>query len=167
MAVKLAINGFGRIGRLAFRQIMYRNSNIEVVGINDLTSAETLAHLLKYDSVHGKFKGDISVEGTTLIVNGKRISIYAERAIESIPWSGVDVVLESTGVFTKREDLERHLAVSGAKKVVLSAPAKGDLDATVVIGVNCQKLTGTEKTLSNASCTTNCLAPMVKVLNDI
>jgi glyceraldehyde 3-phosphate dehydrogenase len=166
MAIKLAINGFGRIGRLAFRHIFYRNADIEVIGINDLTSAETLAHLLKYDSVHGKFKGEISVEGNVLIVNGKRIPISAERAIESIPWKNVDVVLESTGVFTDRESLEKHIAASGAKKVILSAPAKGELDATVVLGVNDNVITGNEKTLSNASCTTNCLAPMVKVLND-
>ena len=165
MAIKLAINGFGRIGRLAFREIMYRNSEIEVVGINDLTSAETLAHLLKFDSVHGRFQGDIAVDGNTLVVNGKNIPISAERSIESIPWKNHDIVLESTGVYTKREDLERHLT-SGAKKIVLSAPAKGDLDATIVLGVNDNVLTGNEKTLSNASCTTNCLAPMVKVLND-
>jgi glyceraldehyde 3-phosphate dehydrogenase len=166
MAIKLAINGFGRIGRLAFRHIMYRNSDIEIVGINDLTSADTLAHLLKFDSVHSRFKGDVSVDGNVLVVNGKRIPITAERTIESIPWKNVDVVLESTGVYTKREDLERHIAASGARKVILSAPAKGDLDATVVLGVNENVLTGKEKTLSNASCTTNCLAPMVKVLND-
>jgi glyceraldehyde 3-phosphate dehydrogenase len=166
MAIKLAINGFGRIGRLAFREIMYRNAAIEVVGINDLTSAATLAHLLKYDSVHGKFKGEISVSDNTLIVNGKKIPISAEKAIEAIPWKNVDIVLESTGVFTNRESLEKHLAASGAKKVVLSAPAKGELDATVVLGVNDKTLTGSEKTLSNASCTTNCLAPMVRVLND-
>ena len=165
MAIKLAINGFGRIGRLVFREIMYRNSDIEVIGINDLTSAETLAHLLKFDSVHGKFKGDVKVDGNILIVNGKNIPISAERSIENIPWKNPDIVLESTGVFTKREDLERHL-LSGAKKVVLSAPAKGELDATIVLGVNDNVITGNEKTLSNASCTTNCLAPMVKVLND-
>ena len=165
MAIKLAINGFGRIGRLVFREIMYRNSDIEVIGINDLTSAETLAHLLKFDSVHGRFQGDIKVEGNSLIVNEKNIPISAERNIENIPWKNPDVVLESTGVFTKREELERHLG-SGAKKVVLSAPAKGELDATIVLGVNDDVLTGNEKTLSNASCTTNCLAPMVKVLND-
>ncbi len=166
MALKIAINGFGRIGRLVFRELMQRNVDIEIAGINDLTNAATLAHLLKYDSVHGKFKGDIAVDGNNLIVNGKTIAISAERAIASIPWKNVDIVLESTGVFTDRASLEQHLAASGAKKVVLSAPAKGELDATVVIGVNCNTLTGKEKTLSNASCTTNCLAPMVKVLND-
>jgi len=165
MAIKLAINGFGRIGRLAFREIMYRNSEIEVIGINDLTSAETLAHLLKFDSVHGIFQGEIKVEGNALVVNGKNIPISAERSIETIPWKNPDIVLESTGVFTKREELEKHLS-SGANKIVLSAPAKGELDATIVLGVNDSILTGNEKTLSNASCTTNCLAPMVKVLND-
>ncbi|MBQ6268526.1 MAG: type I glyceraldehyde-3-phosphate dehydrogenase [Bacteroidetes bacterium] len=164
--MKLAINGFGRIGRLVFRQLMYRNADVEVVGINDLTDANTLAHLLRYDSVHGLFNGSISVEGNYMIVNGKKVLISAERSIESIPWKDVDVVLESTGVYTDKESLEKHLASSGAKKVVLSAPAKGTLDATVVLGVNDNILTGKEKTLSNASCTTNCLAPMVKVLND-
>lgn len=165
MALKLAINGFGRIGRLVFRELMYRDADVEIVGINDLTSADTLAHLLKYDSVHGKFKGEISVEGNYMVVNGKKILISAERAIENIPWKNVDIVLEATGVFTDKENLEKHLVSSGAKKVVLSAPAKGSLDATIVIGVNDDILTGEERTLSNASCTTNCLAPMVKVLN--
>lgn len=165
MSLKLAINGFGRIGRLVLRELMYRNSNVEIVGINDLTSAETLAHLFKYDSVHGKFDGTISVDGNAMIINSKRIPISAERSIESIPWKNVDIVLESTGAFTDKESLEKHLASSGAKKVVLSAPAKGNLDATIVLGVNDDVLTGNEKTLSNASCTTNCLAPMVKVLH--
>ncbi len=166
MALRLAINGFGRIGRLVFRELINRNADVEFVGINDLTDAQTLAHLFKFDSVHGRFKGEVSVDGNVMTVNGKRIPISAEKAIESIPWKDVDIVLESTGVFTKREALEKHLAASGAKKVLLSAPAKGDLDATVVLGVNDSVMTGNEKTLSNASCTTNCLAPMVKVLND-
>ncbi|MCX8054959.1 MAG: type I glyceraldehyde-3-phosphate dehydrogenase [Ignavibacteria bacterium] len=166
MALRLAINGFGRIGRLAFREFVKRNADVEIVGINDLTDAATLAHLLKYDSVHGRFQGEVAVEGNELIVNGKRILISAEKTIESIPWKDVDIVLESTGVYTSREALERHIAASGAKKVVLSAPAKGDVDATVVLGVNDGILTGNEKTISNASCTTNCLAPMVKVLHD-
>jgi len=165
MSIKLAINGFGRIGRLVLRELVKRNSEVEFVGINDLTDASTLAHLLKYDSVHGKFQGEIAVEGSCIIVNGKRINISAERNIESIPWSGVDVVLESTGVFTDRPSLEKHIASSGARKVILSAPAKGELDATVVLGVNDDTLTGDEKTISNASCTTNCLAPMAKVLH--
>lgn len=166
MAIRLAINGFGRIGRLVFRELIKRNADVEFVGINDLTDAATLAHLLKYDSVHGRFQGEIAVEGNDMIVNGKRIKISAEKAIENIPWKEVDVVLESTGVYTNREALEKHIAASGAKKVLLSAPAKGDIDATIVLGVNDHTLTGNEKTISNASCTTNCLAPMVKVLHE-
>ena len=165
MAIKLAINGFGRIGRLAFRQAIKRGDEFEFIGINDLMDPHTLAHLLKYDSVHGKFEGDISVEGNDIIVNGRKIRITAERQIENLPWSDADVVLESTGVFRTRDTLMKHIA-NGAKKVVLSAPAKDELDATVVLGVNDDILTGDEKLLSNASCTTNCLAPMVKVLND-
>jgi glyceraldehyde 3-phosphate dehydrogenase len=165
MAIKLAINGFGRIGRLAFRQAMKREDEFEFIGINDLMDPHTLAHLLKYDSVHGKFDGTISVEGDSIIVNDKKIRITAERQIEALPWGDADVVLESTGVFRTREALMRHIA-NGAKKVVLSAPAKDELDATVVLGVNDDILTGDEKLLSNASCTTNCLAPLVKVLND-
>lgn len=166
MAIRLAINGFGRIGRLVFRELIKRNADVEFVGINDLTDAATLAHLLKYDSVHGRFNGTIAVEGNEMIVNGKRIKISAEKAIENIPWKDVDIVLESTGVYTNREALEKHIAASGAKKVLLSAPAKGEIDATIVLGVNDHTLTGNEKTISNASCTTNCLAPMVKVLHD-
>ncbi len=165
MAIRIAINGFGRIGRLVFREFINRNSDIEFAGINDLTSAATLAHLLKYDSVHGKFKGQIAVEDNNMVVNGKIIPIFAEKSLENIPWKDVDIVLESTGAFTKREQLEKHF-ISGAKKVILSAPAKDALDATIVLGVNDNILTGKEKILSNASCTTNCLAPMVKVLND-
>jgi glyceraldehyde 3-phosphate dehydrogenase len=165
MALRLAINGFGRIGRLALREAFGRNGQIEVVGINDLTDAPTLAHLLKYDSVHGKYKGTVAVEGNNIIVDGVSIPVSAEKQIENLPWKNVDIVLESTGVFTKREPLEKHLA-NGAKKVVLSAPAKEPLDATIVLGVNDNILTGNEKLISNASCTTNCLAPMVKVLND-
>ena len=165
MAIKLAINGFGRIGRMVFREAMKVRDEFEFVGINDLTDAKTLAHLLKYDSVHGKFPGKIAVEGNILIVDDIKITISAEKQIENLPWKdNVDIVLESTGVYTSKEQLERHLAI-GAKKVVLSAPAKDALDATVVLGVNDDILTGKEQTLSNASCTTNCLAPMVKVLN--
>lgn len=166
MSIRLAINGFGRIGRLALREALSRNNEFEFVGINDITDANTLAHLFKYDSVHGKFKGEISVEGDCIIVNGSKIRISAEREIEKLPWrNNVDVVLESTGVYTKRAPLEKHLA-NGAKKVVLSAPAKEELDATIVLGVNDNILNTNQKLLSNASCTTNCLAPMVKVLND-
>ncbi len=166
MAIRLAINGFGRIGRLVLREFVKRNSDIEIVGINDLTDSKTLAHLFKRDSVHGKFPGEISTDENGLIINGKRIAISAERNIDTIPWQDVDIVLESTGVYSTREALTRHVANCGAKKVVLSAPAKGEIDATIVLGVNEDILTGKEQYISNASCTTNCLAPMVKVLND-
>ncbi len=165
MAVNLAINGFGRIGRLVFRAAYSRKGEFNFVGINDLTDAATLAHLLKYDSVHGKFPGEVSSEGNNIIVDGNVIPVSAERNITDIPWKDVDVVLESTGVFRTKDMLVKHIE-NGAKKVVLSAPAKDTLDATVVLGVNDDVLTGKEKVLSNASCTTNCLAPMVKVLND-
>lgn len=165
MPLKLAINGFGRIGRLAFREAFLRNADIEFVGINDITDSATLAHLLKYDSIHGKFPGDVKSTENSIIVNNVEIPISSERQIENLPWKDVDVVLESTGVFRRREQLNLHIQ-NGAKKVVLSAPAKDQLDATVVIGVNDHTLTGEEKLLSNASCTTNCLAPMVKVLHD-
>lgn len=166
MSVRVAINGFGRIGRLVFREFINRNADVEFVGINDLTNAATLAHLFKYDSVHGKFQGDVKVEGNNIVINGKIIPISAERSVENIPWKNVDVVIESTGVFTKRDQLLKHIENTGAKKVVLTAPAKEPLDATVVLGVNDFVLKGDERLLSNASCTTNCLAPMVKVLND-
>jgi glyceraldehyde 3-phosphate dehydrogenase len=165
MAIRLAINGFGRIGRLVFRTAFAKGSTFEFVGINDLTDAKTLGHLLKYDSVHGKLPWPIEVDGDTIIVDGKAIPVSGERDIEDLPWKDVDIVLESTGVFRTREPLEKHLA-NGAKKVLLSAPAKEELDATIVLGVNDSVLTGDEKLISNASCTTNCLAPMVKILND-
>ncbi len=166
MAIKLAINGFGRIGRLAFRQAFASKDKYEFVGINDITDAKTLGHLLKYDSVHGKFPGEVIVEGNHIIVDGISVPVSSERNIEDLPWkNNVDIVLESTGVFRTREPLEKHIA-NGAKKVVLSAPAKEKLDATIVLGVNEKDLKGDEKLISNASCTTNCLAPMIKVLND-
>lgn len=165
MSVKLAINGFGRIGRLAFREIYNRNLDIEVIGINDLTDSKTLAHLLKYDSVHGRFAGIVESKDGAIVVNGKEIKISAERNPEDIPWVNPDIVLESTGVFSTREAMSRHFK-SGAKKVVLSAPAKDQMDANIVLGVNEEILTGDEKLISNASCTTNCLAPMVKVLDE-
>lgn len=165
MKTRIAINGFGRIGRLVFR-IAAKNPSLEIVGINDLTDAQTLAHLLKYDSVHGKFEGRVEAAENAIIVNGKHIPISAEKLIENLPWKdGVDVVIESTGKYTKREECARHVT-NGAKKVILTAPAKDTVDATVVLGVNDNILTGQELVLSNASCTTNCLAPMVKVLND-
>lgn len=165
MAVRIAINGFGRIGRLVFRHAMARKEKFDFVGINDLTDAKTLAHLLKYDSVHGRFQGTVEVEGNDLIVNGDRITISAEKTIEGLKWSDVDVVIESTGHYSQRSELEKHLA-NGAKRVVLTAPAKDKVDATVVLGVNDDVLTPEMKIISNASCTTNCLAPMVKVLLD-
>lgn len=162
---RIAINGFGRIGRLAFR-IMQNRNDIEVVAINDLTDVNTLAHLLKYDSVHGKFDGDVSVVDGNFVVNGKTINVAAERNPTNLPWGdlSVDVVIESTGVFTHSDKASAHLG-AGAKKVVISAPAKGNLK-TVVLGVNDEILTEDDKIVSNASCTTNCLAPMAKVFND-
>jgi len=164
--IKVGINGFGRIGRLVYRQAL-KNSDIEVVAINDLTDAATLAHLLKYDSNHGKFDGEVSVDGNDLVVNGATLKVFAERDPAALPWKdlGVEIVVESTGIFTSKEKAGKHLE-AGAKKVIISAPAKGDVDATVVLGVNDNILTGSEEVMSNASCTTNCLAPMVKVLND-
>jgi len=164
MAIKVGINGFGRIGRLVFRRCL-EIGGFDFVGINDLTDAATLAHLLKYDSVHGKFKGEVKVEGTELIVNGDRIKITAERDPSKLNWKGVDVVIESTGVFRDKESCMKHVT-AGAKKVILTVPPKGEIDAMIVLGVNENDLTGKEQVVSNASCTTNCLAPMVKVLND-
>ncbi len=164
MAIKVGINGFGRIGRLVFRRAM-EIGGFDFVSVNDLTDATTLAHLLKYDSVHGKFKGTVTVDGNDLIINGDRLKITAERDPANLDWSNVDIVIESTGIFLTREALSNHLK-NGAKKVVLTVPAKDDIDATIVLGVNDDTLTGEERIVSNASCTTNCLAPIVKVLND-
>jgi glyceraldehyde 3-phosphate dehydrogenase len=164
MATRIAINGFGRIGRLVFRIIKNRGLDVEVGGINDLTDAKTLAHLLKHDSAHGRFAGTVEATDTSMVVNGNTIEISAQKKIEDLPWSDLDLVIEATGVFTKNEQLRAHL--KHARKVLLTAPAKDDPDATVVLGVNDNILTGNEVTLSNASCTTNCLAPMVKVLLD-
>lgn len=164
MAIKVGINGFGRIGRLVFRRAL-EVGGFDFVSINDLTDAATLAHLLKYDSVHGRFKGTVEVDGNDLIINGDRLRITAERDPNNLDWSGVDVVIEATGIFLTREVLSTHLK-NGARKVLLTVPAKDEIDATVVLGVNDSVLTGEEKIVSNASCTTNCLAPMVKVLHD-
>jgi glyceraldehyde 3-phosphate dehydrogenase len=163
--IKVAINGFGRIGRLTFRALLEKD-NVEVVGINDLTDNNTLAHLLKYDSVHGRFNGTVSSDEHSITVNGNRIEVFAEREPKNLPWGklGVDVVLESTGRFVDEKGAGGHLE-AGAKKVVISAPAKGNI-TTVVLGVNDDVLTGNETIVSNASCTTNCLAPMAKVLDD-
>ncbi|MGL6063712.1 MAG: type I glyceraldehyde-3-phosphate dehydrogenase [Fusobacteriaceae bacterium] len=165
MAVKVAINGFGRIGRLALR-LMANNPEFEVVAINDLTDAKTLAHLFKYDSSQGRFNGTIDIVEGGFVVNGKTIKVVAERDPKNLPWGqlAVDVVLECTGIFTAKEKAELHIA-AGAKKVVISAPATGDIK-TVVYNVNHNILDGTETVISGASCTTNCLAPMVKVLQD-
>ena len=171
MGIKVAINGFGRIGRLTFRNLFDRD-DVEIVAVNDLTDNKTLATLLKYDSIHGRFDADVSYTDQHLIVNGQSINAYEMRNPAELPWAdlGVDVVVESTGVFTRRATNDRagydtHLA-AGARKVVLSAPAKDDPDLTVVIGVNDDKLTKAMHCISNASCTTNCLAPIAKVLND-
>jgi len=168
MSIKLGINGFGRIGRLCFRALLEREENeVEIVGINDLTDAETLATLLKYDSVHGQFPGDVRLEDSTLVVDGDGFPVFSEKDPTNLPWGDhdTDVVIESTGVFRTYDQAAQHLE-AGADKVVISAPAKSDVDAMVVLGVNDEILTGDEKVVSNASCTTNCLAPLVKVLDD-
>lgn len=166
MAVKVGINGFGRIGRNVFRVIAEREG-IDVVAVNDLTDARTLSILLKYDSVHGKFKGDIDSKENAIIVKGKKVRLTKEKDPAKLPWKelGVEVVIESTGIFTKKADCEKHLE-AGAKKVILSAPAKDQLDATIVMGINENVLKPEHKIVSNASCTTNCLAPLAKVIND-
>ena len=162
---KIAINGFGRIGRMTAR-VLLQKSDMQLVAINDLADAKTLAHLFKYDSVHGIFKGEISVKGKDLIVNGKKIHLYQEKSPENLPWGKeeIDVVIESTGLFRDRASAEKHLK-AGAGKVLISAPAKDDDIKTVVLGINEDILDGTEKVLSNASCTTNSLAPLVKILD--
>jgi glyceraldehyde 3-phosphate dehydrogenase len=166
--IKVAINGFGRIGRLTLRAALNR-SDIEIVAVNDLTNSKTLAHLLKYDSVHGKFPGTVAVDGDYLVINGKKVKVYAERDPGNLPWKehNIDVVVESTGVFRSRDKISKHLE-AGAKKVVLTVPSKAadDVDATVVLGVNDHDIKPEHKIYSNASCTTNCLAPFAKVLND-
>ncbi|MBI5429500.1 MAG: type I glyceraldehyde-3-phosphate dehydrogenase [Nitrosomonadales bacterium] len=165
MAIKVGINGFGRIGRMAFRAIAKDFPEIEVVAINDLLEPNYLAYMLKFDSVHGNFKGDIAVDGTTLIVNGKKIRLTAEKDPANLKWNevGADIVIESTGFFLTKETCQKHID-AGAKKVVQSAPSKDDTPM-FVYGVNHEKYAG-EKIVSAASCTTNCLAPVAKVLND-
>jgi glyceraldehyde 3-phosphate dehydrogenase len=167
MAVKVAINGFGRIGRCAFRAALKGGFDIDFVAINDLTDAKTLGHLLKYDSVHGIANFEVSVEEDQIVVNGKKIKVLSNKDAGSLPWKdlGVDVVIESTGIFRKREQAAKHLE-AGAKKVVITAPAD-DPDITVVLGVNFDKYEKDKHhVISNASCTTNCLAPVAKILND-
>ena len=163
----IAINGFGRIGRLVLRVILDKYPQLNVVAINDLTDAATLAFLFKYDSVHKIYPGEISSEDNYLVVNGKKIKIFAERDPENLPWKdlGVEYVVESTGLFTSKEKASKHLK-AGAKKVVLTAPAKDAVDATIVMGVNHKTLKAEDTIISNASCTTNCLAPVAKVLQD-
>jgi len=162
---KIGINGFGRIGRLAFRAALNR-PEIEVVGINDLVSPDYMAYMLQYDSTHGRFKGTVAVEAGNLVVNGKKIRVTAEKDPANLKWSdvGAEIVIESTGLFLSQADGQKHIA-AGARKVVMSAPAKDDTP-TFVMGVNHKKLTAEHTIVSNASCTTNCLAPIAKVLND-
>jgi glyceraldehyde 3-phosphate dehydrogenase len=165
MAIKVGINGFGRIGRMVFRAAVKDFADVEVVGINDLLEPDYLAYMLRYDSVHGRFKGDVSVDGNTLIVNGRRIRLTAVKDPAELKWGevGADVVVESTGLFLAKDTAEKHLA-AGAKKVIMSAPSKDDTPM-FVYGVNHTKYAG-EAIISNASCTTNCLAPVAKVLHD-
>jgi len=169
MAVKIAINGYGRIGRNVLRALYEANrtDEMQIVAINDLGNAATNAHLTKFDTAHGMFPGDVSVEGDYMIVNGDKIKVCAERNPADLPWGelGVDAVLECTGIFRTREKAALHLQ-AGAKKVVISAPAGDPVDATIVYGVNDSVLKATDTVISNASCTTNCLAPMVKPLHD-
>ncbi|HOW43003.1 MAG TPA: type I glyceraldehyde-3-phosphate dehydrogenase [Candidatus Omnitrophota bacterium] len=180
MAVKIGINGFGRIGRLVARAVLERkNSSLELVAVNDLFDAKTNAHLFKYDSVHGRFPGDVKAEGEDIVVNGKKIRVLAKRDPSELPWKdfGVDIVVESTGLFTVKKDgvnkkgkevkgAENHITKGGAKKVVISAPAEGE-DITIVMGVNDEKYDPKlHNVVSNASCTTNCLGPIAKVIND-
>ena len=162
---KLAINGFGRIGRISFRALL-KKDGLEVVAINDLTDTKTLAHLFKHDSSHGAFEGEVSYDSENLLINGKKIRVYAIKNPADLPWKelGIDIVLESTGLFNDKERAEAHIK-AGARKVIISAPATGDLK-TIVPGVNDDTLDGSETVISNASCTTNCLAAMVKVLED-
>jgi len=172
VAIRVAINGFGRIGRLTFRNLMSRSDEFDVVAVNDLTNNKSLANMLKYDSIHGRFPGTVDFDDENLIVNGDKIRVFEERDPAKLPWGemNIDVVVESTGVFCNRATESRggydsHLA-AGARKVVISAPAKDAPDLTCVLGVNDDQITDDMKCISNASCTTNCLAPVAKVLND-
>jgi glyceraldehyde 3-phosphate dehydrogenase len=166
MSIKVAINGFGRIGRLVFKAAHY-DEEVDVVAINDLTDANTLAYLLKYDSIHGRYPEDVHHDGEYLVAGNRKVKVLAERDPGNLPWAdfNVDVVVEATGVFRKRSQIENHLN-QGAKKVVLTVPAKDEIDNTIVLGVNEADLKASDRIVSNASCTTNCLAPVVKVLND-
>lgn len=166
--IKVGINGFGRIGRLVMRAILkYQSDKVEVVGINDLTDAKTLAHLFKYDTAQGKFDGEVYADGTDLVINGQKIGVTAERDPANLKWDdrGAEVVIESTGLFRDGKSAGKHLD-AGAKKVIISAPAKGADIQTIVLGVNDEEIDKSKTIYSNASCTTNCLAPMVKVLDE-
>jgi glyceraldehyde 3-phosphate dehydrogenase len=169
MAVKVAINGYGRIGRNVLRALYEgkRTNEISIVAINDLGNAETNAHLTQYDTAHGKFPGEVSVDGGDLVVNGDRIKVCAERDPSKLPWKdlGVDIVLECTGLFTSKAKASAHIA-AGAKKVIISAPGDKDVDGTFVYGVNHEQIKASHEVISNASCTTNCLAPLAKVLHE-
>lgn len=166
MAVKVAINGFGRIGRLVFKALQ-NDEDVDVVAVNDLTDSKTLVHLLKYDSVHGRYPVPVSAEGDYLVAGNRKVKVLSEKDPSKLPWSqmGVDIVVESTGAFRDKAKLSWHLQ-AGAKKVLLTAPAKDELDNTVVMGVNDHTLKPEHKIISNASCTTNCLAPVAKVLHE-
>ena len=167
MTVRVGINGFGRIGRNFWRATAASGKDIEIVAVNDLTSPEVLAHLLKYDSVLGVLSEDVAADGEGIKISGSTMKVLSERDPASLPWGdlGVDVVVESTGFFTKADDARKHVDAGGAKKVIISAPATGD-DLTIVMGVNDDRYDGSQTIISNASCTTNCLAPLAKVLND-
>ena len=167
MATKIAINGFGRIGRAFIRAIKEKNMDFDVVAINDLTDAKTLTALLKHDSIHRAFPGTVECDGEYIIVDGKKIKVLAERNPANLPWKelGIDVVIESTGVFRTREKIQMHID-AGAKRVLLTVPAKDQIDATIVLGVNNKDLSAGDVIVSNASCTTNCAAPMAKVMVD-
>ena len=169
MAIRLGINGYGRIGRNILRALYEagRTTDLQIVAINDLGDAHTNAHLTQYDSAHGKFPGTVAVDGDSMVINGDRIKVLAERDPAKLPWGElkVDVVMECTGLFTTKEKAGLHLQ-GGAKKVIISAPASGQVDATIVYGVNHQILKASDTIISNASCTTNCLAPLVKPLHE-
>ena len=168
MAIRIGINGFGRIGRLVLRSILERDpDSYEIVGINDLVDAPALANLFKHDTAQGTYPGEVSVDGNTITVDGEAIDVFAEKDPTQLPWGDrdTDVVVESTGIFRTREGAAKHLE-AGAEKVIISAPAKSEVDATVVLGVNDEDLTGEEEIVSNASCTTNCLAPMAMILDE-
>ncbi|MEA3305517.1 MAG: type I glyceraldehyde-3-phosphate dehydrogenase [Candidatus Omnitrophota bacterium] len=166
MAIKVGINGFGRIGRMVLR-VMMKRANFDVVAINDLTDSKTLAHLLKYDSVHGKYEGDVRAKGNNIVVDGKEVEVLSIKDPAQLPWKakGAQVIVESTGVFRERAKIALHLE-AGAEKVLLTVPAKDEIDNMIVLGVNNDALKPSDKIVSNASCTTNCIAPMVKVLHD-